>query len=136
MADHQHDRHDGTEHDEHHGGVRLFIMVWGGLCVLTAISFAVANSALMNTPAVGWALMMAVSCMKAMLVITYFMHLKWEANWKYVLTIPASIMSVFLVLMLVPDVGARTKKYSNERWRYSAPVEKHADESSHAEADH
>ena len=35
----------------------------------------------------------------------FFMHLIWEANWKYVLTFPAALMCVFLVLMLVPDVG-------------------------------
>ena len=32
-----------------------------------------------------------------MLVIMFFMHLMWEANWKYVLTIPASMMSIFLL---------------------------------------
>ena len=37
----------------------------------------------------------------------FFMHLIWEADWKYVLTIPASIMSVFLVLALIPDIGMR-----------------------------
>jgi cytochrome c oxidase subunit 4 len=63
--------------------------------------------------------MMAVSCTKAMLVIMFFMHLLWEANWKWVLTIPASFMSVFLMLMLVPDVGWRQNNgyahYSEER---------------------
>ena len=51
--------------------------------------------------------MMAVSCTKAMLVILFFMHVKYEANWKYVLTIPAAFMSIFLILALVPDVGLR-----------------------------
>ena len=51
--------------------------------------------------------MMAVSCTKAMLVILFFMHLKWEANWKWILTVPASMMSLLLVLALVPDVGLR-----------------------------
>jgi cytochrome c oxidase subunit 4 len=64
--------------------------------------------------------MMAVSCAKAMLVILFFMHMLWEANWKYVLTIPASMMSIFLLLMLVPDIGRRTDRYSEERWLYSA----------------
>ena len=41
------------------------------------------------------------------LVILFFMHVKYEANWKYVLTIPASIMTMFLVVALVPDVGLR-----------------------------
>ena len=53
------------------------------------------------------AFMMAVSCTKAMLVIMFFMHLLWEANWKWVLTIPATFMSIFLMLMLVPDIGWR-----------------------------
>ena len=66
-------------------------------------------------------MMMAVSCAKAMLVILFFMHILWEANWKYVLTIPASMMSLFLLLMLVPDIGRRTERYSEERW-LSAPV--------------
>ena len=52
--------------------------------------------------------MMAVSCAKASLVMLFFMHLKYEANWKYVLTIPAGIMAIFLMLALVPDV----------KWRY------------------
>ena len=53
--------------------------------------------------------MMAVSCAKSMLVILFFMHVKYEANWKYVLTIPAAMMSIFLMMMLVPDVGMRMR---------------------------
>ena len=64
--------------------------------------------------------MMAVSCTKAMLVILFFMHLKYEADWKYVLTIPASIMSVLLILSLVPDVGLRMRMYSPERREHAA----------------
>jgi cytochrome c oxidase subunit 4 len=64
---------------------------------------------------VGWAFMMAVSCTKAMLVILFFMHVMYEANWKFVLTIPAALMSIFLMLMLVPDVGLRGRHASEER---------------------
>ena len=63
--------------------------------------------------------MLAVSSVKALLVILFFMHLLWEANWKYVLTIPAAMMSVFLVCMLIPDVGRRVVRYSEERWIYA-----------------
>jgi len=64
----------------------------------------------------GWGIMLSVSCVKAFLVITFFMHLKWEKGmWKWVLTIPASIMSLFLMLMLVPDIGRRTHYYTDER---------------------
>lgn len=89
--------------------------------------------------------MMGVSCAKAMLVIMVFMHLMWEANWKYVLTIPAAMMSCFLVLMLIPDVGLRGNKYSEERMVYAADKdtvhvegahEDGAHGSGHAEGDH
>jgi cytochrome c oxidase subunit 4 len=117
-----HDSHAPEEqaHAQHHGGLGKYIAVFVALCALTALSFAVANSSLMQTPAAGWAIMMAVSSAKALLVIAFFMHLIWEANWKYVLTIPASIMACFLVFMLVPDIGLRTRHYSQERWRQAA----------------
>jgi hypothetical protein len=63
----------------------------------------------------GWAFMMAVSCTKAMLVVLFFMHVWWEANWKYVLTIPAAMMALFLVIMLVPDIGLRNRMVAQER---------------------
>ena len=111
-----HSNHSSHDHEHSHGGVRTYMLVFLGLLVLTAISFWLGNSDLKNTmPASAWAGMMAVSSGKALLVILFFMHLKWEANWKYVLTIPAMMMSVFLVCMLIPDVGLRMKRYSEER---------------------
>ena len=47
----------------------------------------------------------------------FFMHLKYEANWKYVLTIPASIMAIFLILALVPDVKWRFEEIIGGRDR-------------------
>lgn len=131
MADHAHSAAAGDDDlHEHHapGGLMKYLAVFGALLVLTAISFAVGNSASLreNSPGVMWAMMMAVSCAKALLVIMFFMHLMWEANWKYVLTIPASMMSIFLLLMLIPDIGRRTPKYSDERWLHAAePQERH-----------
>jgi cytochrome c oxidase subunit 4 len=129
MADHSysHDpHHSQAAHADHgHGGVGKYVMVFIALLVLTAISFAVGNSQTLreNSPGTMWAMMMAVSCAKAMLVILFFMHILWEANWKYVLTIPASMMSIFLLLMLIPDIGRRTERYSEERWLYAAEPE-------------
>ncbi len=108
-------------HDDH-GGLGKYYVVFAALCVLTGASFFTYSSywPFHDTPQIGWAFMMAVSCTKAMLVILCFMHVYWEANWKYVLTIPASCMSLFLVLMLVPDVGMRLNKASRERTMYMA----------------
>lgn len=112
--------------DHDHGGIGKYVAVFVALCVLTGASFL--------TYAPWWrehvpmeasrALMMAVSITKAMLVIMFFMHLLWEANWKWVLTIPASCMSIFLLLMLIPDIGMRQNngfaRYSRDRLLWAA----------------
>ncbi len=117
--DHAHDdhAHDDHAHDDHaHGGIKTYMGVFLGLIILTVISFWIGNSDIKyQAPEVAWSGMMAVSVGKALLVICFFMHLKWEANWKYVLTIPSLMMSVFLLCMLIPDVGLRTRAYSNSR---------------------
>ena len=123
-----HDSHDENPEqadDDHghddHGGTAKYLAVFGSLIVLTVISFWLGNSGIKDTaPQVAWAGMMAVSCAKALLVMLFFMHLIWEANWKYVLTIPASLMSLFLVLALVPDVGLRTQHYNLRRWTHAS----------------
>ncbi len=99
--------------DEHHGkphDVKKYLYVFLALCVLTSMSFFTYSDywPFHEYPQVGWTFMMAVSLCKALLVMLFFMHLKYEASWKYVLTIPASVMAVFLVIALVPDI----------KWRY------------------
>ena len=107
--------HGGDGHD--HGGMAKYWYVFIALCVLTGMSFFTYSPAwsFHDQPNIGRAFMMAVSCTKAMLVILFFMHVMYEANWKYVLTIPAGMMSIFLILMLVPDVGLRNNWAADER---------------------
>ena len=110
--------HDSAGHEEHsHGGLGKYIAVFAALCFLTTMSFFTYSEAWpwRDQPEVGWAFMMAVSCTKAMLVVLFFMHVWWEANWKYVLTIPAAMMAMFLVIMLIPDIGMRNRMVSQER---------------------
>jgi cytochrome c oxidase subunit 4 len=79
-----------------------------------------------------------------MLVILFFMHVKYEANWKYVLTIPAAFMSLFLLFALVPDIGLRGRWLSEERQLYMAeprddahkPVIRHGDQPAGTPAEH
>ena len=131
MSDHAvaPDEHMPVGHDSHdeisHGGIGKYLIVFVALCALTMCSFLTYFDFWrehVSTHA-SRALMMAVSCTKAMLVIMFFMHLLWEANWKWVLTIPATFMSIFLMLMLVPDIGWRQNNgyshYSEERLLYA-----------------
>ncbi len=126
--------HTPHEHEHSHASLGTYLAVFAGLVILTGVSFWIGNSTIKQTmPASAWAGMMAVSCGKAMLVILFFMHLKWEANWKYVLTIPAMMMSVFLVCMLIPDVGMRHRRYSEERLIHAAqPMPEDATTEPHA----
>lgn len=111
------------DHDSH-GSTRLYLMVFLALCVLTGASFFTYSQywPFHDQPQIGWAFMMAVSCTKALLVILFFMHLLWEAKWKYVLTLPAMFLATFLLMMLVPDVGWRLDTTSREAWLYMAPL--------------
>jgi cytochrome c oxidase subunit IV len=131
------DDHLPVGHDSHdemsHGGVGKYVVVFVALCALTMCSFLTYFDFWRDHVSVkaSRALMMAVSCTKAMLVIMFFMHLLWEANWKWVLTIPATFMSIFLMLMLVPDIGWRQNNgyahYSEERLLYAADPPKPKD---------
>ena len=136
---HDHDAHGHDDHHDDHGGLGKYGVVFICLCALTACSFMTTSEWWPFDKAPTWIFMMGVSCAKAMLVIMVFMHLLWEANWKYVLTIPAAMMSCFLVLMLIPDVGLRMNWYSEERTVYSAAVEAahddhHSEEHGHDDA--
>jgi len=123
MSDHHHGHagthdHEAHAHGDHaHGGNGKYWVVFVLLCILTSMSFFTYSSywPFKETPAVGWTFMMAVSCCKALLVMLFFMHLWWEANWKYVLTIPAALMSLILLILLIPDIGMRMRMYSEER---------------------
>jgi cytochrome c oxidase subunit IV len=145
-ATHSHGDHAGhgghDDEHEHHGGYAQYMAVFLALCVLTTMSLLTYTDFWRQRLAeeVGWAFMMAVSFSKALLVILFFMHLKYEKSWKYILTIPTTMMAIFLVLMLVPDVGLRVNSYSEERTRHAAqpPVEaadagKPATQSGHGE---
>ena len=131
MTDHATDQsYEKGPHGEHQGGVAIYVAVAVALVFLTACSYWTYTPFWPfgdNVP-VKRLWMMAVSCTKAMLVILFFMHLKWEANWKWVLTVPASLMSLLLMLALVPDVGQRMRYAARQRLTYAAaePAEEEA----------
>ena len=131
-----HDSND-DDHDDHGGNFKYFV-IFITLCILTAMSFFTYSSywpQALDNETIKRTFMMAISCTKAMLVILFFMHVLWEANWKYALTIPASFMSLFLLLMLVPDVGLRLKHASRER-RLHMAVPQAVDHGAESPGDH
>ncbi len=124
------------ENHEHSTHTPTFIVVFLLLCGLTAVSFWIASSSMM-TESVNLArgCLIAVSAGKAMLVITFFMHLWWEKRWKYVLTVPALILAVVMVLLLIPDIGLRGDTYSTQR-KLHAPIPNSPSTQVHSNTEH
>jgi cytochrome c oxidase subunit IV len=91
-------------HDDHSAHHVNYIAVFGALCVFTALSVAFDLMSFSNH-AITIVLVLAVAVAKALCVMMFFMHLKFEGNWKYVLLAPTTILAIGLPLALVPDIG-------------------------------
>ncbi len=97
-------------HDYHAPhGVGKYVAVFLALCVLTAISFVVGNSQQLreNSPGVMWAMMMAVSCAKAMLVILFFMHVKYSSRLTKVIVGTGFFFLAILFVLTLSDYLTR-----------------------------
>ena len=81
-----------------------YLLVFVALCVCTALSVA---TDLVTFPSRLWlaVIVLAVATAKALFVVTYFMHLKFEGRWKFLLLTPTLILAVGLPLALLPDIG-------------------------------
>lgn len=81
-----------------------YMRVWAILAVLTALEYFYALIFKDHFPLlVAGLLTMALT--KAGMVGWYFMHLKFEKMWVYLLIVPACVMAVLLTLMMVPDMS-------------------------------
>jgi cytochrome c oxidase subunit IV len=94
-----------SDHDENHSHAGTYFTVFIALCVFTGMSI-VADLLHFSNPMVTRALVMSIATAKALCVMMYFMHLKFERAWKYLLLIPTGILAMALPFALFPDVGA------------------------------
>ena len=90
-------------HDDHNTHHVNYLAIFLILCVCTAMS--VAFDILEMSKPLTMVLVLAVACAKALCVMMFFMHLKFERNWKYVLLAPTTILAIGLPLSLFPDIG-------------------------------
>jgi cytochrome c oxidase subunit 4 len=103
-----HDTHAGqvshADHDSHDTHHVNYLAIFGVLCVCTALS--VIFDVIHMDKGLTIVLVLSVAVTKAMCVMMFFMHLKFEGNWKFVLLAPTTILAIGLPLALFPDVGA------------------------------
>lgn len=95
-------------HSESHPHVNYFF-VFLALCGCTALSVildVVEMSKMLLVVSV-----LAVAVAKAMFVMTYFMHLKFEGRWKFIILMPTAILGVGLMVALAPDIAMHYYDY-------------------------
>ncbi|MCA9055391.1 MAG: cytochrome C oxidase subunit IV family protein [Planctomycetaceae bacterium] len=96
---------DATHHDDGHASHPHvnYLAIFIALCVCTLLS--VVFDMLPATKPVIAVLVLAIAVAKAQFVMRYFMHLKFEGLWKYVLLLPTAILACGLPLALAPDIA-------------------------------
>lgn len=86
----------GAQHIHH----PKYLLVFASLAVLTAIEVAITYVPLLKpvlTP-----LLLSMSFLKAMLVILYFMHLRFDSRWfAFIFFIPFVLVLPMLVVLLL-----------------------------------
>jgi cytochrome c oxidase subunit 4 len=102
-----------------------YMKVWAILAVLTLIEYFYAMIFKDHFPLLVTGLV-CLALVKAGMVGWYFMHLKFERKWVYILIIPACVMAIFLTLMLAPDMAMKpvTEENPGEEETSYAPADR------------
>jgi cytochrome c oxidase subunit IV len=84
------------------GSTRLFVGVWGWLLGLTAFEVFLAY---LRLPAlIMLTILVGISLIKAALIVSYFMHLRFEKLGLFLLLVPAMVFCICMMLiMFFPD---------------------------------
>ncbi len=87
-----------TETQQH--PIRLYLVVWGWLFILSVGSYMV--DILQFQGLVRWGLILALMMLKAGLIVSIFMHMRWERlALSYAILVPPVLILVFVMLMVL-----------------------------------
>lgn len=80
--------------------IKLYLVVWGWLFVLSAGSYSVDYFNLQG--ALRWGLIIAFMLLKAGLIVAIFMHMAWERlALAYAIIVPPLLILVFVAIMVI-----------------------------------
>jgi len=89
---------DEAQHQHH--PLRIYLIVWGWLFVLSAASYAVDYYQVQGY--LRWTLILIFMVLKAGLIMAIFMHMKWERMaLNYVILVPPIAVLVFVAIMAI-----------------------------------
>jgi cytochrome c oxidase subunit IV len=84
------------------GSNKLFVGVWVALLALTAVEVFLAYLRLPST--IMLTILVGLSLIKAALIVSYFMHLRFERLGLFLLLVPAMVFCICMMLiMFFPD---------------------------------
>ncbi|MCZ4091753.1 MULTISPECIES: cytochrome C oxidase subunit IV family protein [Sinorhizobium] len=87
-----------AEQQQHHP-IKLYLLVWGLLFVLSAFSYMVDYLGLEGY--LRWSLILIFMMLKAGLIVAVFMHMAWERlALTYAILLPPLLVLVFVALMV------------------------------------
>ncbi len=128
---------------DHKSHDKIYWAVFFALCIFTGLSFAADELPVKEAgseSASGWStpviavIVLAIAVAKATCVMLYFMHLKWERGWKYVLLAPTTILAIGFPIALMPDIGFHYYHQVPTETMIEASAD-HADHADHADGD-
>ena len=83
--------------------VKSYLVIGAALAGLTFISFVASETS--SSKVVTAMIVLGMATIKASLVATFFMHLKWDWSKVRVMIIPALVLAAVLVCALLPDIA-------------------------------
>jgi cytochrome c oxidase subunit 4 len=92
------------EHQEVESHTSTYLRVFVALLAFTVLEYVYAMLTQSHFLALVVGLV-ALAVTKAVLVALFFMHLKFEGRWVYILLVPVGVLATALVLAMVPDIG-------------------------------
>jgi cytochrome c oxidase subunit IV len=85
---------DGQQHP-----IRLYLVVWGWLFILSTCSYLVDYFGLQGN--LRWSLILLFMVLKAGLIVAVFMHMAWERlALIYAILLPPAVLLVFVAIMV------------------------------------
>ncbi len=120
-----------NDHGTHHVNYLAIFFVLCG-CTAASVAFDLLS---FSSQYITIVLVLSVAVAKALCVMMFFMHLKFEGNWKYVLLAPTTILALGLPAALFPDIGVSYYKNTAPQSGWSKDMDAwhaaHATKTSH-----
>lgn len=94
-----------------------YLAIFGILILLTVASVIADSVGGSRAKLLVGLIVLVIASFKAMFVMLYFMHLKFEGAWKYVLLAPTMILALAIPAALAPDIAFKYYDAQNPQQR-------------------